>query len=369
MAFPLEDFINESKKQGRSEKFIEETLKYIDFLTLNKFPVIFSLPHFAIELGLTSDQIKFIIENPIINYTYYKLQKKDKKKAPREIMAPKEELKFIQRWINFNILHKCSYENNIKGFVPGTSILQNAQIHEGSKFLLKIDLLKFFDTITEDRVYNIFVEMGYVKNLSRYFAKLCTTKHRKAYWKSFDNSETEILKHLIMGKPSVLPQGAPTSPLLSNLAARTMDTKIKELLSKKACKYSRYADDLCFSANDLDNLPSIRDLKKIIESEGFYINEEKIKLNRRGTKQYVTGLTIANEVNIPKAKRKEIFKHLYFAHKYGPASHISRLKEGGFNHQNFQDWILGHISFNYSINQKIGKKMFSIYNKINWGIE
>jgi RNA-directed DNA polymerase len=368
MSFPREAFI-EKAKLNHSDEFINLSLKYINKLEVNGFPVIFSIPHFAIEIGMQSDFINHLIENRNSQYTFFLLKKKKESSAPREIMSPKEELKFLQRWINLNILQKSKFNEYIQGFVPGTSTLKNAQIHQGSKYLLKIDLLKFFDCIEERKVYKVFRSFGYVKNLSWDFAKLCTAKHRNSYWKSFSSEDYSILGKYISKNPSVLPQGAPTSPLLANLVASRLDKRIGKLALKQNFKYSRYADDLCISSNEKKNLPSILFLTKIIEEEGFYINKEKIKYSKAGMKQYVTGLSITNGVSIEKKKRREIFTHLFFATKYGLQSHLLKLKEKGTYRTNYQNWLLGNISYQYSINKDIGKKMFELYNKINWSID
>lgn len=369
--FSRELFISKAIEEKHSDAFIDITKNYIDNLNSKNLPVIFSLQHFAIEIGMQSDFIDHLISDRNQQYNYFLLQKKNKKSAPREIMAPREELKFIQRWINFNILQKLSYNKHIHGFVPGSSILQHAQVHHKSKFLLKIDLLKFFDTIDEKKVYKMFRSMGYIKNLAWDFAKICTAQHRFTYWQSFSAEDLKILQNYDYDYPNILPQGAPTSPLLANLVASRLDKRLGSLSKKLNSKYTRYADDLCFSADKIEEIPSLKIISKIIEEEGFFINKEKIKFSKLGMKQYVTGLSISDplSVSVSKSKRREVFKHLYFAEKFGIESHLLKLKSKGKKYSNYQNWLLGHIMYNYSINKKIGKQMFEIYNRINWSIE
>ncbi len=369
MAFPLETFIERAKQENHSTEFIDLTVKYVNQLQKNDFPVLFSIPHLAIEVGMESDFIKHMIKARNNLYSFSLLQKKDKKSAPREIMAPIAELKYLQRWINYNILQKAKYNEFIQGFVPGTSILKNAEIHKNAKYLLKIDLLKFFDCIDEMKVYKVFRDFGYVKNLAWDLAKICTAEHRASYWKSFKKEDFDLLQSFIARNPAILPQGAPTSPLLANLVASEIDIRIGKLQLKKKFNYSRYADDLCFSSQEEKDLPSVYLLTKIIEATGFHVNKDKINYCKHGMKQYVTGLSITNGISINKEKRREIFSHLHFARKYGLESHLLKLKEKGTYRTNFQNWLLGHISFQYSINKEIGKKMFELYSKINWTID
>lgn len=368
MAFSREAFIEQAKIENRSQAFVDISVNYIDNLQKNNFPVLFSIPHLAMEIGMESGYINYLIWSRENQYIFFLLQKKNKEAAPREIMAPKEQLKYIQRWININILQKAKFNDYIKGFVPGSSILQNAKVHSGAKYILKIDLLKFFDCIDQKKVYGIFRMFGYVKNLAWDFAKLCTAEHRYSYWQSFNEDDFSILKEYISGNPAVLPQGAPTSPLIANLVASRLDKRLGQLALKRGVKYSRYADDLCFSSNLRGQIPSISFLSKIIEEEGFFINREKVKFLKRGGKQYVTGLSVTNGVSVEKKKRRQVFTHLYFANKYGIKSHLSKLKKAGFKKDNYQNWLLGNISYQYSINNEVGTKMFELFNKINWTI-
>lgn len=369
MAFPREAFITQSRSDNHSEAFIAKSLEYIDSLERKNFPVLFSIPHFAIELGMKSDFLKSIIERKYNFYSFFLLRRKNRNLPAREIMAPKEQLKFIQRWINYNILQKAEFNEHIQGFLPGSKISNNARIHEGARYILKVDLLKFFDCITHQQVFELFLRFGYVGNLAWDFANLCTWQHRPPYWESFDESEKKVLQKYIIKNPSVLPQGAPTSPLISNLIASNLDRRIGKMADEIGFKYSRYADDLCISTNDEKKIPSLTILEKIIKNEGFFINPKKVKLLKAGMKQYVTGLSITNKVSVSKQKRRVIFSHLYFANKFGPEAHLKKLKEKGINKTNYQAWLLGHISFHYSVDKEIGQKMYNLYNKVNWTID
>jgi len=369
MSFSIEYFIEQAKKEGHSDAYILETTAYIKLLSEQQLPILFSIQHFAIELGMQSNFIKYLINQPRLNYNYFFLQKK-KKGSFREIMAPHEELKYLQRWLNYNILQKLPYSKYVTGFVPGTSILENAKIHKGSKYLLKIDLLKFFDSVDHKRVYNIFKELGYLRNIAHDLASLCTAEHRSAYWNSFSSHEKDLFHYIINENRRILPQGAPTSPLLANLAAKNLDEKLVHLAEKRGFKYSRYADDLCFSSDIENCIPSADYIEQIVRDEGFFVNTEKTKYSKPGVKQYVTGLSIANNtISVQKAKRREIFSHLFFANKHGLESHLQHLQEKGKYHQNYQNWLFGHIAFHYSIDKSTGQKMMDLYNKINWTID
>ncbi|MFZ4929520.1 reverse transcriptase family protein [Chryseobacterium sp. Mn2064] len=295
---------------------------------------------------------------------------KKKRGGKREIMAPDKDLKYIQKWITFNILDKYPLKNSCKGFRQRVSIKDNALVHEGAYRILKIDLLKFYDTITEERVYGAFKNMGYQGNLAVSLSKLCTYKHSSEYWNSFESREKALLSTYIKEMPAILPQGCPSSPMLANIIASKMDLRFEKLAKKMNFSYSRYADDLTFSIKDTGSLPSISFINKIISDEGFYINNEKVTYMLKGQKQYVTGLSVTNGVHTPKKYRKKIARHIYFCRKFGVEVHLKKVRKDflGYTTLNFHDWLYGHICFINSIDKEHSEKLLKDFNKINWFI-
>lgn len=303
-------------------------------------------------------------------YNYFKIKKR--RGGYREIMSPSKDLKYIQKWLLVNILEKHPLQNSCTGFRKGISIKENATPHEKAEIILKIDLLKFYDTITENRIFGAFANMGYRRNLAVSLAKMTTANHRQQYWKSIPLAELEIMGYTIGSIPSVLPQGAPTSPALANIVAQNMDKRFEILSEKLNFNYSRYADDLTFSIRAGQKLPSLKLIRKIITEEKFCINEKKIQYLRRGGKQYVTGLTTANGVNVSKKYRKEIGTHIYFCRKFGVQGHLKRIEKNVNVPKKvlaFHDWLYGHICFIHSINSQAGEKLVKDFSKINWFID
>ena len=136
-----------------------------------------------------------------------------------------------------------------------------------------------------------------------------------------------------------------------------------KLSLKLNVQYSRYADDITFSGN-LDDLPKIKLLRKIIKNEGFNINWDKVGIYKKGRKQIVTGLTVSNNVHVPKAFKKEVKKHIYCCTKFGVINHLSYLKLDDTNF--YKEWLLGKILFIKSIEPEIGYKLLADYNNIDW---
>lgn len=377
MSFPFEQFITKARELNKSEEFINACLVYGKNLEKKKLPIIFSLEHLAIQIGIQSDYLRNLIgdgknnitynyEHKYKRYNYFKLKKRNG--TFREIMAPAKDLLYIQKWILINILENYPLAESCKGFRKKISIFDNAKVHSNAEVILKVDLLKFYDTITEKRVYGIFKSMGYIENLSYTLAKITTAKHRDSYWLDFDKESKVVLNHLINEKPCILPQGAPTSPMIANIIATKTDYRFEALAKKMNFSYSRYADDLTFSIHKNGKLPSLKLITKIITEEGFFINAKKTKYMKKGCKQYVTGLTTTNGVNVSKKYRREISEHIYYCRKYGVESHLKRREKEfpKYNRMNFHDWLYGHLCFMKSINDKASTKLLEDFNKINW---
>jgi RNA-directed DNA polymerase len=151
------------------------------------------------------------------------------------------------------------------------------------KYVLKIDLLKFFDSITEYRVSKVFEDIGYARNVAIDLARLTTVPLHEDYYDTFAPKDQKVFKKYFEKEIGVLPQGAPT---------------------KKDCSYTRYADDLTFSTDKAGSIPKKGELIDIIKSERLYVNFHKIHLYPQGKQRTVTGLTITNGLHVPKVYRK-----------------------------------------------------------------
>lgn len=222
-------------------------------------------------------------------YHSYKIKKKSG--SFRIISSPFVELKAIQRWVLRNILDKLNTSPYAKGFIKGKKLIENAIPHTNKQYILNIDLKDFFDNIPASHVFSIFHALGYPPLLSYQLAKVCT-------------------------KNGVLPQGAPTSPSLSNLVCSRLDYRIGKYCEKNALSYTRYADDLTISGNKLDIMKNAKHtILKIIEDEGFIINFGKLKLVGPRLKREVTGLVVNSVLGIGRVKLNEYRLRIFNLYK------------------------------------------------------
>lgn len=157
----------------------------------------------------------------------------------------------------------------------------------------------------------------------------------------------------------VLPQGAPTSPYLSNLRMISIDNEIKDFITSKGIRYTRYADDLTFSG-DFDPHLLIKTISRIVYNGSFQINKQKTRVARNNTRQEVTGIVVNSHMQISKEKRRKIRQQLYYINKFGLDSHLSHIGE---TRSHYLNHLIGIINFALFVNPK-DSEMKEYYNYI-----
>lgn len=294
-------------------------------------------------------------------YSQFIIKKKSGK--DRIIHSPISGLKIIQKCLNliFQTVYEVSLVAN--GFVPGRSIIDNAQKHVGSNYIYNIDLKDFFPSIDQARIwgrlkakpFNLKCERQIIGNM---ISSLCCT-----------NLEVERLNSAgewITTNKDVLPQGAPTSPVMSNIICGQLDFYLQAVAKRFNLKYSRYADDITFSSmHNVYQTDSefLNEVKRLIESQNFTIKESKTRLQKRGFRQEVTGLVINEKVNIRTSYVKEIRLWLYLIETYGyeKAKIFFELTNNNAKASEFKKILSGKIEFIKSIisNKKIGRVLLA----------
>ncbi len=263
----------------------------------------------------------------------------------RVILAPKRELKTLQRKVLGGVLARVPMASAAHGFVRGRSILTNARAHVDKAAVLRLDLKDFFPSITFARVRGLFIALGYPFPVAATLALLCTEYDREP----FDRDGTQ---HYISVGPRHLVQGAPTSPALANLVAWRLDRRLSGLAVKRGVTYTRYADDLTFSSDDPEAIRRIRTVaKRIIREERFTVNSAKTRLAERSTRQVVTGLVVNDGVAAPRELRRRLRAIVHNASKEGVAA---QNREG---RASYAAYLRGLIAFVESANPRHAQRL------------
>ncbi len=317
----------------------------------NELPTMKTPDDLAEALGITMSELRWLSYHrevaEQIHYYNFTIPKRDG--SQRQIWAPMSKLKSAQRWILLNIVEKLPVHGAAHGFVPGRSTLSNALPHTNPELLIKIDIKDFFPTVTFPRVKGIFRKAGYSEQLATLLALICTEAPRE-----------ELMykgkKLFVSLGDRALPQGAPTSPALTNALFLRVDRRIEGLADKLGLRYTRYADDLTFSlpadgktkSADFKSGKLVGLIKRILHDEGFDMHPSKTKVLTRKSCQRVTGLVVSEKgaPRVPRELRRKVRAAIH------TLSQGKELKEG----QTIES-VQGYISYISMTDKELGKKL------------
>jgi len=257
----------------------------------NELPELQDVHALAAALGLTIPRLRWLIYHREVDTgTHYHRWTVAKRsgKGLRLISAPKPDLKRAQTWVARNISEHLPVHGAAHGFLAGRSTLSNAVPHAGARVVIKFDIRDFYPTVSFRRVKGLFRKAGYGEQVATVLALLCTECPRE---------EIDIggRPHYVATGPRSLPQGAPTSPSLTNTLCVRLDARMTGLARKLGFRYTRYADDLTFSFHGEGKIPIARLRRAVVDlvgAEGFVVHPDKTRVMRSGGRQRVTGLIV-----------------------------------------------------------------------------
>jgi hypothetical protein len=292
----------------------------------------------------------------------YTWRAKRRKGGWRLIESPKPLLKLVQQRILREILDRVPVHAAAHGFVKGRSILSNAAPHAGKYVVVRCDLADFYPSIPAGRIRGIFSGLGYNSEIAWWLAQLCTNRVPH----SLEGPGSLPVRRAFAGSGHRhLPQGAPTSPALANLAAWALDVRLSGLARKFSVAYTRYADDLTFSGDEKClRGPTMAYLlayvRGIIRNERFVFQPAKRKLIRQGGRQVVTGLTVNQKPNVPRPYFDKLKAILHNCAKHGPSLHNRE------DRPDFRAHLEGQIAFVRSVNPQKAERLQRSFDRIFW---
>lgn len=346
-----------SSNEGFIQKIVNDSKKVYK----NGLPIIFTLYHLSLLSDTHFKYLHSIVErktNPYYNFLINKIHG-----GKRNISSPNFYLKRVQNFIKSEILDTNHVSNQISECVfsyrKARSIVDNAKSHIGAKWIIKADIENFFDSIKEYHIYHFFHSLGYSSLLSLELSRLTT-------WPSCDiNSDSDLsqdgsfneditftskYKFYCSSAPiGSLPQGAPTSPPLSNIIFSPIDKKFIILSEKYGYIYTRYADDLFFSTRNNINIHSARnflnEVRNILNYSNYRMNHKKTRIVLPRSKKVITGIVITdNKILLDRKFKDEIKMNIFFAEKNGLEAQRKFIKFHG-NAHTFLKYLLGKLNF------------------------
>lgn len=288
-----------------------------------------------------------------------------KRGRARLLECPIPPLKQAQRRLLTGLLNHVPTHPAVHGFRTGRSPVTNAAIHCGHAVVIRFDLTDFFPSVPIGRVFRTFLTLGYSEPVARALSGLCTTCLPATDWNARPDPRNDGSEHQTRNRLGSrhLPQGAPTSPALANLVAYRLDRRLAGLATACGANYTRYADDLTFSGGEELRRNAARFARRatlIAAEEGFALNRGKTRVQGRGGRQTVTGVVVNQRPNIPRADFDRLKAALTNSARHGPAS------QNRDNHPNFREHLAGRVSHVASVNPLRGRKLWALFDRINW---
>ena len=315
------EFTSKALQNGYSQENIDKCLKYSKVLLDKNLPIIYNEYHFGSLVGYKSKYIKKASFGTPFFYRYFAIKKKNGN--IRTIAEPLPSLKEIQDWILNEILYKIKVSRYAKGFVPKKGLKDHLRYHKTEKQILTLDIEDFFGSIKFDSIFKMFKSFGYSNDISKILTQLCTLEYK-------------------------LPQGAPTSPYITNIILIPFDDKISSYCKENNLKYTRYADDLAFSG-EFDSIKLISFVKQQLKELDLKLNKDKTLLMKRNVQQIVSGVVLNDKIQVPKASRNKIRNEMFYIKKYGLENHLSQINE---YRENYLLHLIGKINYLLSLNPK-----------------
>ncbi len=294
------------------------TTSNLERLQADRLPVLNNAADIAEAMGITINQLRFLSFSrrvaTVSHYVRFKIPKKTG--GVRSISAPLPRLKQAQQWILDHILEKIVLHPNAHGFRRGRSIVTNAQPHVGALVVINLDLQDFFPSISYQRVKGIFCSLGYAEAVATILGLICTEPE-------IIQVELDSRSYYIAQTERHLPQGAPSSPALTNILCRRLDRRLSGLASSRGFTYTRYADDLTFSTLNPEKLRDIgnilQSVSSIVVHEGLTVHPEKTRVLRNSQQQEVTGVVVNQKLNVDRTILQKFRATLYQIEKDGLA--------------------------------------------------
>jgi len=330
MDWSSQRYIQKGLSLGRSRPLLDAAVTAIEnvIVPTPELPALLTLNHLATRTGVSYQDLRGFICGSKNSYRHFRIRKRSG--GHRLISVPNPGLMTVQRWLTAHILnhlpvHHCSY-----AFKPKASIKKCAARHVGARWLIKMDVAGFFGSISEIQVYWVFRALNYGPLISFELARLVTyapdvsPRYLRRYWRA-RRHPSPILTYS-RERLGYLPQGAPTSPMLSNLIMRDADREIEAVAKAAGLRYTRYSDDLTFSTTGEFSREQakkvIQKVSAVLRRMGLQPNPRKTMVVPPGGRKVVLGLLVDGpEPKLPREFKSLLRQHLYYLERLGPWEH------------------------------------------------
>ncbi|MES2046120.1 MAG: reverse transcriptase family protein [Pseudomonadota bacterium] len=380
-------FRNAAEAADRDPDVIQNALATADIIRSSNpaLPPLFTLGHLAHLTGNEYYQLRSVVRRDEPDpYRLFRIRKRpsfDGEQRFRVITVPQPHLLKAQRWITQTILAKALPHQASVAFSKGNKLRDAAAVHCGCTWLIKLDVKNFFESISEISVYRVFRSLGYQPLISFEMARICTrlggrtTRKRGARWKVHpvprEIESYEVYRHFGGPRMGHLPQGAPTSPMLANLAMRSFDTELDAIADRHGLRYTRYADDLTFSSKGEFTREQAGHIVGLAYESmgrvGLSPNATKARITPPGSRKIVLGLLVdGKEPRLPREFKENMRRHLYYLTREGVGP-IAHARVRGFASTiGLRHHLEGLLSFAKQIEPDYAARCREIFGSVGW---
>ncbi|GAB3592046.1 Reverse transcriptase (RNA-dependent DNA polymerase) [Corynebacterium faecale] len=326
---------------------------------------ILTLGHLASLVRVDYSVLRGVVDRSWDPYEDLSIPKK--RGGRRELSRPHPLLMVAQKWILANVLSNLNYNDASFAYTPGRSIVHCARRHVGARWLLKLDIKDFFDSVDEISVYKIFRSLGYEKLISLELARLCTRVTSKSPRFDEDLAKYNSIFSYRYPVKGQLPQGAPTSGALANAAMIKVDQTLQSIVRRHRFTYTRYSDDLVFSTSSKVDRFQLVSLKRDVERElsfaGFRLRQDKTRIIPPGARKIVLGLLIdENSVRLTPEFKRRVNTHLRGVEKFGLVAHVQHRKFRSIF--SFVNHVEGLLEFARNVEPSFAEASFETWREL-----
>ncbi|MDX2356524.1 reverse transcriptase family protein [Dietzia sp. PP-33] len=323
-------------------------------------PPLYSVREVAQWLDLTIGELEWFADHggwlrtASPRLQHYRVWTREKRDGVRVIEAPKPRLREAQRRLLRLLVSQIPAHPAAKGFIPGSSTADFARPHSGKATVLRADLRHCFESITAARIADVFRRAGYPPTIARVLADLCTTATPAQQLVDVPEAHATYLR----GRH--LPQGAPTSPHLSNLVMRSLDRRLHGFAAANGLAYTRYGDDLALSGDAMDADRALWVVRKVIAAEGFTVHAGKVRIMREHQRQTLAGLVVNDRPRVGRGDYDTLRALLHNARRYGASS------QNQSGHPDFRAHVLGLIAWVGASDPARRERLLRMADEVEW---
>lgn len=373
-------YLEQGRRRGIPDQTLRNAVATASLAVDRDLPPILTLRHLSELVGVEYSFLRGVVGRRLKeDYTVFRVRKRPRTKGKREyriICVPCELLMKTQRWIADNVLRQRKTHPASFAYSPKSCIVDACQVHCGAKWLIKLDIRRFFESISEIMTYRTFRNIGYQPLIAFELARISTRiEHEKNAvidrWNAHNSrySNIQAYRSRVLGH---LPQGAPTSPMLSNLVAVDLDVAVAAIANRYELRHTRYADDICLSSTEktFGRGRAIEVMVLVFRAMaqlGYSPNKTKTQIVPPGARKVVLGLGVdTDRPRLTRTFRDRLRQHFYYLTQpsIGPARHA--FNRGFSSVIGLRHHIHGLVAFAHAVDPSYARQYFRLYEEIAW---